>query len=166
MTGNTGTRREGAVSDHIDSVGAVEREVSLLLRLAESARKDAEMLDRSAYLLLGELEARGPLGIAVLAQTFQVDLSTASRQAAALEAKGLVQRLHDPDDARVSLLQITPLGRTRFWATRDARHAIYSDILGDWTEEDRRQLAAHLARLNESIVQRRQRLQTRQTGAN
>jgi DNA-binding MarR family transcriptional regulator len=149
----------------IDSVGVVEREVSLLLRLAESARKTAETLDRSAYLLLGELETRGPLGIAVLAQLFQVDLSTASRQTTALEAKGLVERLSDPDDGRISLLRITPRGRAQFQATRAARHALFDDILADWPEEDRRQLGAFLARLNRSITQRRRRLNARQSDA-
>ncbi len=145
----------------IDSISVVEHEVSLLLRLAESARKTAETLDRSAYLLLGELETRGPLGIAVLAQSFQVDLSTASRQTAALEAKGLVERLPDPDDGRISLLHITPRGRAQFQAARAARHALFDDILTDWPEEDRRRLGASLARLNGAITQRRRRLQER-----
>jgi len=149
----------------IDNISVVEHEVSLLLRLAESARKTAETLDRSAYLLLGELETRGPLGIAVLAQSFQVDLSTASRQTAALEAKGLVERLPDPDDGRISLLQITPCGRAQFQATRAARHALFDDILDGWPEEERRRLGASLARLNQSITQRRRRLQTRGSGA-
>ncbi len=140
-----------------DSIGVVEHEVALLLRQAESARTEAKLLDRSAYLLLGELMTRGPLGVAALAQTFLVDLSTASRQTATLEAKGLVRRLSDPDDGRISLLQITPLGRTRYQETRDARHALFDDILEGWSEEDRRQFGAYLARLNRSIVGRRRR---------
>ncbi len=140
-----------------DSVGVVEHEVALLLRRAESARTEATLLDRSAYLLLGELTTRGPLGIAALAQTFVVDLSTASRQTATLEANGLARRLSDPDDGRVSLLQITPLGRTRYQETRDARHALFADILEGWSEDDRRQFGAYLARLNRSIVGRRRR---------
>ncbi len=142
----------------MDGVGVVEHEVALLLRQAESARTEAKLLDRSAYLLLGELTTHGPLGIAALAQTFLVDLSTASRQTATLEANGLVQRLSDPDDGRVSLLQITPLGRTRYQETRDARHALFDDILEGWSEEDRGRFGAYLARLNRSIVERRRRL--------
>ncbi|HWE61063.1 MAG TPA: MarR family transcriptional regulator [Chloroflexota bacterium] len=139
------------------SVGAVEHEVTLLLRLVESARKRAEMLDRSAYLLLGELQARGPLGIAALAGIFQVDLSTASRQTAALEAKGLVQRLADPDDGRVSLLQITPLGQTELQTTRDARHALFDEILEGWSADERHRFGEYLARFNQAIVRRRLR---------
>lgn len=148
------------IETELDRIGAIEHEVTLLIRLAESARKTSEALDRSAYLLLGELETSGPLGIAALAQIFQVDVSTASRQTAALEAKGLVQRLPDPTDGRVSLLQITPLGRTQFQATRAARHVLFDDILAGWPEEDCRQFASYLTRLNRSIVTRRQRLQS------
>lgn len=152
-------RLEGddVVETEADSVDVVAHEVALLLRRVDAARHTAAMLDRSAYLLLGELEAQGPLGIAVLANSFQVDLSTASRQAATLETKGLVQRLPNPDDGRVSLLQITPLGRSRFQATRNARHALYAEILEGWSEEDRSRFGAYLTRFNEAIVQRRRR---------
>ncbi len=141
--------------EEIDSIGIIEHEVTLLLRLVESARKRAEVLDRSAYLLLGALETHGPLGIAALAEIFQMDLSTASRQTAALETKGLVQRLADPRDARVSLLQSTALGRTLFQSVRDTRHALFAEMLGSWPDDERQQFGAHLARLNQAIVQRR-----------
>ena len=163
---NSARLREDEVPDTwTDSVDLVAHEVALLLRRVDAARQTDAVLDRSAYLLLGELEAQGPLGIAVLAHTFQVDLSTASRQAAALEAKELVQRLPDPDDGRISLLQITPLGRARFQATRDARHALYAEILEGWSEEDRGRFGAYLARFNRAIVQRRERQKGTSTAA-
>lgn len=140
------------------SIAAVEHEVALLLRLAESTAKRAEMLDRSAYLLLGALEERGPLGIAALAEIFQVDLSTASRQTAALEARGLVDRLADPHDGRVSLLQITPHGRAQLAATREARRALFAAILDGWSERECREFGAYLARFNQAIVRRRRRI--------
>src|SRR5690242_1267084 len=100
-----------AMDAEVEAIDLVEHELTRLLRRAESARTRhpaALRLDRSAYLLLGELEWRGPRGIAALAQSFQLDVSTASRQVAALEAKGLVERRADPADGRVCLLEITP----------------------------------------------------------
>lgn len=153
----TGERDGIGAIERQDAIGVIEREVAYFLRRAESARKDAGALDRSAYLLLGELAARGPLGIAALAALFQLDLSTASRQTAALEVKGLVERLPDPTDGRVSLLRITPRGRVQYQATRDARLALYAEILAGWSEQDRRQFGLYLARLNNAIARRQPR---------
>ena len=143
-----------------DAIGVVEHEIMLLLRLAESARKDAVTLDRSAYLLLYELASRGAVGIAALADTFQVDLSTASRQAAALETKGLVQRRPDPGDARVSLLEATALGEAQFQAAHNAYLVLFADLLEDWPKADCQRFGAYLARLNQTIVRRRRRQAT------
>lgn len=135
-----------------DAISAIAREVMFLVRLAESARREEATLDRSAYLLLGGLDAGGPLGIGALAETFRMDISTASRQVAALEAKGFVERFPDLCDARVSLLRVTPLGHTQFGAARRARDAQYAAFLADWSAEERAQFAALLARFNRALV--------------
>lgn len=137
-----------------ESIGEVAHQVALLLRRAEASRRRVGQLDRSAYLLLSELAVRGPLSIAALAQTFQLDLSTASRQVAALEAKQLVERLADPADGRISILEITPRGRAAVQTTREARHALYAQLLEDWPEEERRAFGTYLARLNQAIARR------------
>ncbi|HEY8284264.1 MAG TPA: MarR family transcriptional regulator [Chloroflexota bacterium] len=147
---------ETAETVDTDSVSLIEHEVTLLIRRAEAARKEkeAEALDRAAYLILGELERRGPLGIAALAEAFQVDISTASRQISTLESKGLVSRRSDPTDARVSLLRTTPSGIEQYQATRAARLALFEALLVDWTTEERLEFAAYLARLNHAIRRR------------
>ena len=139
-----------------ESVSLIEHEVTLLIRRAEAAGKEqkAEALDRAAYLLLGELERREPLGIAALAEAFQVDISTASRQISVLESKGLVSRRSDPTDGRISLLLTTPLGREQYRTTRLARLALFDALLVGWTIEERREFAALLARLNQAIRRR------------
>jgi DNA-binding MarR family transcriptional regulator len=139
-----------------DGVSLIEHEVTLLMRRAEAARKakEAVLLDRAAYLLLGELERRGPLGIANLAEAFQIDISTASRQISMLESKRLVTRQADPTDGRVSVLRITTWGRSQYQATRTARLALFEAILVDWTTEDRLEFAAYLMRFNQAIRQR------------
>ncbi len=139
-----------------DAIDVVEHELTRLLRRAESARTRhpaAHRLDRSAYLLLGELERRGPLGIGALAQSFQLDVSTASRQVSALEAKGLVERRADPADGRACLLELTPHGRSQLAETRRARRALFAGLLADWSDEDRRRFGAYLARLNQTIAE-------------
>lgn len=140
-----------------DPIGAVAYQIAVLVRRAESARKTLGTLDRAAYLLLDEVERRDAAGIAALAETFQLDVSTVSRQTTALEAKGLVDRWSDPADGRVSLLRLTPDGRTQLDAARAARRALFAALLAEWPDGDRRALAALLARLNQAIVARDRR---------
>lgn len=140
-----------------DPVARIEREVSVLLRraeLARAARPAVERLLRSGYLLLSELEVCGPLGIAALAASMGVDISTASRQLVPLEEHGLVRRRPNPADARGSLMEITDLGRERLRETRAERHAVYEELMRDWTEEDRAAFAGYLARLNAAMSRR------------
>lgn len=137
------------------SIDVIEHEVTMLLRRAESTQTALGGLDRSAYLLLGALEMRGPLAVTALSQLFHLDLSTASRQAAALEAKGLANRLRDPGDARVSVLSITSSGQEAFRVAREARRALFEEILGDWPEADRERFGLYLEKLNQAITARR-----------
>ena len=76
-------------------IDMVAREVTVLIRLAESARKGMLTLDRSAYQLLGAIAAHTPLALGTLAELLQLDVSTVSRQVAVLETKDLVERSVD-----------------------------------------------------------------------
>jgi DNA-binding MarR family transcriptional regulator len=140
-----------------DSVELVEHAITILSRTLESAQKE-RTLTLSAYLLLGEIvQNGGPLGINDLAQALQLDISTISRQVAALESSGLAERFSDSVDARVSLLQITDLGQTRFQEARKMRYSLFSELLENWPEEDIRQFGIYLERFNRAIRQRRNR---------
>ena len=137
-----------------DPIEVVAHETAVLIRRAESARKGAQTLDRSAYLLLDAIAARSPLALGSLAERFQLDISTVSRQAARLEAGNLVTRVADPEDGRVCLLAITELGVHRLRSAREARRALFAELLEDWSLDERRVLGACLAKLNRSIAQR------------
>lgn len=138
-----------------DPVTRIDRELVRLVRLVELAvaqKPGAERLVRSGYLLLGALEADGPLRIAALAEATEVDISTASRQIPPLERQGLVRRLPNPADGRGSLIEITPLGRERLQAARSERLARILELTRDWPESDRAAFAGYLARLNQAIT--------------
>jgi DNA-binding MarR family transcriptional regulator len=146
------TTEDGA-SDK-DPIELVAHEIAVLIRRAESARKGAQTLDRSAYLLLDAIAAHTPLALGALAERFQLDISTISRQVAMLEADGFVARAADPADGRVSLLAITGPGAAQLRATRAARHALFAELLADWSLEDRQGLGTALLRLNQAIARR------------
>ncbi|GMA64589.1 MarR family transcriptional regulator [Alicyclobacillus fastidiosus] len=130
----------------------IERQVSLLIRRADITKAvDNMILDRSAYFLLAQLHHDGPQTISSLANTFLLDISTVSRQTTALESKELVERVHDPESIRVSLLQITSKGTELYLEMRDKRAARYEEMLSHWSEEERVGLSDYLTRLNEAI---------------
>ncbi|MCZ8521245.1 MULTISPECIES: MarR family winged helix-turn-helix transcriptional regulator [Paenibacillus] len=136
-------------NDHVFCL--LEREIAVFVRRAEAARiallKDHQM-DRSTYLLLQELSGRGPLGIKALAEALLLDISTASRQTAALEEKGYVERITDPRDARYKLLRITEEGRVQLGGMGRTRAAFYAGLLKEWPEEEARALGELIAKFN------------------
>jgi DNA-binding MarR family transcriptional regulator len=144
------------MSDKIEQniISTIGREIRFLVRRMTSLYNSIETLDRAAVLLLVELQAQGPLGISTLAASLQLDISTASRQAAALENKGLVERLSSPEDGRVSLLQITDLGAAQLQEVRQIYHSMLAEILEDWSEEDLHLFKDLLARYNRAMLQR------------
>ncbi|MEO8286199.1 MAG: MarR family transcriptional regulator [Chloroflexota bacterium] len=138
-----------------DSIEVVGHEVALLLRRVEAARKESSQIDRASYLALDALETGGPMSISALAQLFQLDISTLSRQTAALEASGWVERLPDPEDGRVKVLRLTSCGLAQLQASRAVRNRIYGQLLEGWTEEDLRAFGAYLVRFNQAVAERR-----------
>lgn len=68
-----------------------------------------------------------------------------------LEKKGLVQRLPDPNDSRVVLLSLTPLGQEK-WATANAHvSAVNAAILARLSESQRVDLLSMLSMLKAAM---------------
>lgn len=71
-------------------VELIEYELTTFIRRAvylDQSEKRTGNLERSSYLLLRQLDEFGPARVKELAESFKLDISTLSRQAAALEAK-------------------------------------------------------------------------------
>lgn len=136
------------------SLEAIELELAVLIRRVSSitALHHVGMLERSAYLLLNRIQTQGPAGVKLLSEEFQLDISTVSRQCAALEHKGYVQRQPDPADGRAYSLQITEEGARQLAENQQARRARLEEVLADWPSADKQELARLLARFNRSIV--------------
>jgi DNA-binding MarR family transcriptional regulator len=144
-----------ADDDPDTTLATVETQVALLLRRADSAHRrspDLEgTLERSAYLVLRRLAARGPASISALAGELGLDASTMTRQVLAMQAAGHVERGVDPTDARRAVVSVTDEGRAALAATRRARLRLYDEVLADWSATDRALLTALLTRLNASL---------------
>lgn len=137
-------------------LGMIETELAHLMRLAEATRRASpvaphRVLDRAAYVILRHLADAGPQNVSALAARLNLDGSTITRQVAAMQRAGLVERQADPHDGRGTVVSATRAGLRRMAAVSGARRELYGRILADWSERDRRTLATLMQRLNDAL---------------
>ncbi|WP_104526248.1 MarR family winged helix-turn-helix transcriptional regulator [Blastococcus atacamensis] len=116
----------------------------LSTRAATSLHGD---LPSFGWPLLLPLEQDGDLRCSALALRAGIDVSVASRQVAALERAGYVQRRPDPLDGRASLLRITARGLEALSTSRALRSEWAATALADWDDDDAQHVANLLDRL-------------------
>lgn len=132
-----------------ESVDIIQRELTAFARRARAAaaRLHPE-LSLVSYTLLAHIDDRHGCRATDLAAHYMLDKSTVSRQVAALEKLGLVERRPDPDDHRVQVLHPTEAGTRVLSSTHASRRAAYQERLADWSTEDLDRFAAYLLRYN------------------
>lgn len=99
------------------------------------------------WALLVPLERDGEQRCSALAARVGVDVSVVSRQIAALERAGHVERRPDPHDGRASLIRLSPAGAAALAATRAERRHWAAGALSQWDEADAERLGELLERL-------------------
>ncbi|MEU4035429.1 MarR family winged helix-turn-helix transcriptional regulator [Streptomyces collinus] len=117
-------------------------------RARASAGRMHPELSLVSYTLLGHLEESGGCRATDLAAHYALDKSTVSRQVAALERAGLIERRQDPGDHRVQVLHLTGAGRDILGQVTRSRRAAFRDRLAGWPEDDLVRFAAYLERYN------------------
>ncbi|MFD8200204.1 MarR family winged helix-turn-helix transcriptional regulator [Streptomyces sp. NPDC059701] len=131
------------------AVETIQREMTAFARRARaSAGRMHPELSLVSYTLLGHLEERDGCRATDLAAHYALDKSTVSRQVAALERVGLVERRVDPDDHRVQVLHLTDAGRSILAQVTESRRTAFRERLADWSAEDLTRFAAYLERYN------------------
>jgi len=138
---------------NLDSLQSIEYEIALLVRLTTAYSPKLGKLDRSEYLILSELNEKGPLAINVIADTLMLNISTASRQVGVLESKQYIKRYPAPENGRISLIEITKKGQDILQIVQKARYDFYSEALKNWSTEELKQLEKNLIRLNQDFKQ-------------
>ncbi|UIJ34265.1 MarR family winged helix-turn-helix transcriptional regulator [Allobranchiibius sp. GilTou73] len=83
-----------------------------------------------------------------VAADLQIDKSTASRQIAVLEQRGLIEREAAPGERRAQWLRLTPEGRHILQQSDTVRIEAIRDRVGDWTDAEVTQFAELLRRFN------------------
>ncbi|MEB3101262.1 MarR family winged helix-turn-helix transcriptional regulator [Ferviditalea candida] len=137
---------------HEHSMETIEIELAILARRLTSNDKKVGNLDRSAYLLLHQISAHGSAGVKALAEEFHLDISTVSRQTAALEQKGYARKIPDPSDGRAYSLEITDKGAKQLHQYKQARMARVKELLKHWSEDERQLFGNLLTKFNRTFI--------------
>jgi DNA-binding MarR family transcriptional regulator len=145
----------GPTSD--DVVGA-ERALERLFRLTVSrkmySRQSAAVgavVTRAGYAVLRSVDQAGQLSMTELARECSMDPAAAGRQVRALEEDGLVARRADADDARVTVVRLTPEGAAVYRRIVEVRTTHLDEVLSGWTPEDRAALTGLVDRLVDDL---------------
>jgi DNA-binding MarR family transcriptional regulator len=137
----------GVADSVVDLLRTVRRAKA---RLLAAAGKDVES---ATQVLLRTVAIEGPMRASALAVSVQSDLSTVSRQTAALVAGGLLERRADPVDGRASLLAVTDAGQTVLVEQAQAREEFFAQVLAGWTARELDQFAQLLQRFTAAYDQ-------------
>ncbi|WP_077622993.1 MarR family winged helix-turn-helix transcriptional regulator [Sediminibacillus massiliensis] len=140
-----------------NSLQTIELEMAILIRriatIASNRQRDKQQrnLDRAAYLLLHQISEDGTAGVKALATELQLDVSTVSRQAAALEKKEYVVKIPSSVDRRSYNYEVTEKGQEELTAYRTLRLERLTTLLEEWPEKDCEQFGHLLKKFNQEL---------------
>lgn len=129
---------------------AITRELTLISR-HQLAGKARGTLERSAYLLLNLIDATGPMTARELADALQLEISTVTRQIAAMLRENVVERIPDPAGGLARKLRITPTGEAHLTTDRELYRTALAEVVTDWPDKECTDLYRLLRALNERI---------------
>lgn len=130
----------GAVGPQPEVVGRMADRLGTLLHTVHRAK--AQLLARhgdadwSSRAVVARIVVDGPKRVSDLADVTHTDVSTVSRQVAAMVKEGLLERQPDPADGRASLVGVTDRGREFFAEIREQRSREMARLLHRWTDEE------------------------------
>ncbi|WP_037574252.1 MarR family winged helix-turn-helix transcriptional regulator [Phaeacidiphilus oryzae] len=137
------------MSDRDRDIDTIQRELTAFARRAraQAGRMHPE-LSLVTYTILNHLREEGGCRGTDLAIHFMLDKSTVSRQVAALDRLGLIERTPDPDDQRGQIIRPSEAGERLLNSVLAQRRQIFRSRLESWTEEDLADFAVFLHRFN------------------
>ncbi|MGW0684060.1 MarR family winged helix-turn-helix transcriptional regulator [Streptomyces sp. NPDC002754] len=118
---------------------------------SEKRRRQADRLERSAYIMLSRIQAQGPMSIGQLSDAFLLDASTLNRQTASAMRAGLLERIPDPDGGMARKFRLTEEGERHLDEERETHVQELDRVFEDWSADDVENFARYLQRFNTSI---------------
>jgi DNA-binding MarR family transcriptional regulator len=117
----------------------------------ELARHALAELGSQGFTALAIVHRHGPVRISDVAHRLNIDLSVASRQIAALEAAGHIERAPDEDDRRARRVTVTEAGARALKESHRRMVDAFAAALEEWADDDVLALAHGLDRLREDF---------------
>jgi DNA-binding MarR family transcriptional regulator len=105
----------------------------VLHALKSAAGSGTEARERAADVLLFPLTRLGPMRQGALAELVHADPSTVSRHVTSLVDRGLVRRVADEQDGRVSRLVVTAAGEAVLDQMRREREELLAAVTASWS---------------------------------
>jgi DNA-binding MarR family transcriptional regulator len=121
------------------------------LRISIGDESDYAYAIGSGFWQLVLLGNRGEERVSEIASALNLDISTVSRQLKLLQSRGLIERVSDRSDGRVSKVRLTSLGKSILDQLVEARLAVINDALSSWKESDIEQLILLLDRFSQDL---------------
>lgn len=139
---------------HEEVVDTIQRELTAFARRARAtAARTHPDLTLVAFTILAHLEEQQGTRATDLAAHYLLDKSTVSRQVAALERLGFIERRVDPADHRVQVLHLAPGGVEILANARATRRETFERRVASWDPDDLAQFAAYLVRYNSDAAE-------------
>lgn len=143
----------------------VEYEQMLLARHAQASYNRIHALDRSAYILLSLIQAKGPTSIGEMSETLGLDASTLNRQTASAMRAGLLERIPDPDGGIARKFVVTDDGARSLDKQRDQIRGSLDQVMDNWSDAEINAFAGFLRKFNTDIERLAGRTWPRPTSA-
>jgi DNA-binding MarR family transcriptional regulator len=111
-----------------------------------------EQVSMTQSHILFEVRRSGSPSMLQVAEELGIDVTTFSRQAKALEAKGYISRRVSPDDRRVTLLELAGAGGQVLEKIDHYMAARLEKVFGGMTQFERETVVRSLGLLNEAVA--------------
>lgn len=138
-----------------DSIGRIEIELLKLVRHLETFGRRSDLyvqVDRAGYLALRTIDESGSMNVNALSKMLHLDASTVTRQVAAMQTDGLIDRRPDPTDLRSSVVALTVIGRRVMRSVERKRRHQFDTLTKGWSRKDRDSFGHLTAMLNASLI--------------
>jgi DNA-binding MarR family transcriptional regulator len=127
-------------------------DVARLVRTLADRRARAHGMTRAQWMTLFRLRRHDGLTQAALADLLEVEPITAGRLVDRLEARGMVERRHDPADRRVWRLHLTPAAAPVLAEIDEARRVFDAEATQGLPEAERQAAVAALTKMKCNLL--------------
>ena len=139
------------ITKHDDLLGTLIHDVAHLLRLDIDRRLKKHKLTRVKWLALGIIHHQPLMSQSELAKEMELGSAPVGRLIDRLEERGFIDRVSDPEDRRVSRLQLTKSAEKLLVELDETGAELRHDLLDGFSPVDVKKLNGSLNKLKDNL---------------